>query len=66
MSNKYTHKKFDSVKMMRGIRKKISSETRGMSFEELKKYIELRTGANESKISRAKNPVRHKKLKTQL
>lgn len=61
-----SHKKFDAVQMMRSIRKKISGETRGMSFEELKKYIELRVRANESKISHAKNPVQRKKLKTQL
>jgi len=32
-------KTFDSVKMMREIRDKISLETQNMSFEELKKYI---------------------------
>lgn len=33
-------KDFDAVKMMREIRKKISDETKGMSFEQLKQYIE--------------------------
>ena len=33
-------KSFDSVKMMREIRDKISSETQNMTFEELKKYID--------------------------
>jgi len=33
-------KKFDSVKMMREIRDKISEETQNMSFEEFKKYID--------------------------
>ena len=32
-------KTFDTVKMMREIRDKISSETENMTFEELKKYI---------------------------
>ena len=34
-------KTFDAVKMMREIRDKISAETSNMSFEELKKYIEI-------------------------
>jgi hypothetical protein len=32
--------KFDTVKMMRDIRDKISSETQDMTFEELKAYID--------------------------
>jgi hypothetical protein len=32
-------KTFDSVKMMRDIRDKISDETQNMTFEQLKKYI---------------------------
>lgn len=35
-------KSFDSVKMMREIRDKISMETQNMTFEELKKYIDTR------------------------
>lgn len=35
-----TKKNFDTVKMMREIRDKIDNETKGMSFEELKKYFE--------------------------
>jgi hypothetical protein len=35
-------KSFDSVKMMREIRDKISLETQNMTFEELKKYIDVR------------------------
>ena len=35
-------KTFDTVKMMREIRNKISSETSNMTFEELKKYIDVR------------------------
>lgn len=41
-------KKFDSVKMMRDIREKISSETQNMTFEELKAYIESKL--QESKL----------------
>lgn len=33
-----TEKKFDAVKMMREIRDKIDKETKGMTFQELKKY----------------------------
>lgn len=36
------NKTFDAVKMMRKIRNKISEETQNMTFEELKKYIQLR------------------------
>jgi hypothetical protein len=35
-------KTFDSVKMMREIRDKISAETQNMTFEEFKKYIDSR------------------------
>ncbi len=34
-------KNFDAVRMMREARDKISNETQGMSFKELKQYIEL-------------------------
>ena len=33
-------KDFDAVKMMREIRNKINSETKEMTFEELRKYID--------------------------
>jgi hypothetical protein len=33
-------KKFDAVKMMRDIRDKIDEETKGMSYEELKAYLQ--------------------------
>jgi len=33
-------KEFDAVKMMRDIQDKIDKETTGMSFEELKAYLE--------------------------
>lgn len=35
-------KEFDAVKMMREIRDKINSETKDMSFEELRKYIDAK------------------------
>jgi len=35
-------KEFDAVKMMREIRDKINSETKDMSFEELRKYIDTK------------------------
>ncbi|MDQ1317268.1 MAG: hypothetical protein QG588_919 [Candidatus Poribacteria bacterium] len=37
-----TEKKFDSVKMMREIRDKLSKEFINMSYEEQKKYIKDR------------------------
>ncbi len=42
MKNK-KEKSFDAVKMMRDIRDKISIETQNMTFEELKRYIEVQT-----------------------
>jgi len=40
--NTKKEKDFDSVKMMREIRNKISKETMNMNFEELKKYMNER------------------------
>jgi hypothetical protein len=37
--SKWVAKPFDSVKMMRDIRDKISDETQSMTLEQLKKYI---------------------------
>lgn len=39
METKEKTKTFDSVKMMRDIRDKISEETQNMTLEQLKKYI---------------------------
>jgi hypothetical protein len=41
MKNK-KEKSFDAVKMMREIRDNISIETKNMTFEDLKKYIDSR------------------------
>jgi hypothetical protein len=43
-------KQFDTVKMMREIRDKISSETQNMTFEELKAYIKQQLADNKSKL----------------
>ena len=43
-------KQFDSVKMMREIRDKISSETQNMTYEELKEYIRQKLSENNSKL----------------
>ena len=40
--NKSKEKDFDAVKMMREIRKKINSETQGMTFEQLRAYIDAK------------------------
>lgn len=41
-------KTFDTVKMMRDIRDKVSAETQNMSFAELKEYIQAKI--KESKL----------------
>jgi hypothetical protein len=43
-------KKFDAVKMMRDIRDNISSETQNMTFDELKKYIDLHIRESKKKL----------------
>ena len=42
-------KTFDAVKMMREIRDKISAETKNMTFEELKTYINKKLSASQNK-----------------
>ncbi len=42
-------KTFDAVKMVREIRTKVSEETQGMSFEQLKNYIQARLSASKMK-----------------
>ena len=49
--NAKKQKTFDAVKMMRDIRDKISHETEGMTFEELKAYIEKKLKKNKSKFA---------------
>lgn len=39
-TNKPKEKEFDAVKMMREIRDKINAETQGMTFEQLRNYID--------------------------
>lgn len=41
---------FYTVKMMREIRDKISSETQNMSYEELKAYIKKKLADNKTKL----------------
>ena len=43
-------KTFDAVKMMRDIRNQISSETKNMTFEELKAYIRKQFSGNKIKL----------------
>lgn len=38
--NKTTEKEFDTVKTFREIRNKISSEIKGMTFEQLQEYLD--------------------------
>ena len=44
-------KTFDAVKMMRDIRDKISLETQGMTFEELKAYIAKKLKKDKTKLT---------------
>ena len=48
-ANKH-EKSFDAVRMMREIRDKITTETQGMSFEELKAYIKKRLADSPTKL----------------
>ena len=43
-------KQFDAVKMMRDIRDKISSETKNMTFDELKAYIKQQLADSKTKL----------------
>jgi len=43
-------KTFDAVKMMREIRDKISAETKNMTFEELKAYINKKLSESQNKL----------------
>ncbi len=47
-----TQKKFDAVNMMREIRDKIDKETKGMNFEQLKKYYKHSAEENRNRAGR--------------
>lgn len=49
METNKEEKQFDSVKMMRDIRDKITSETQDMTFDELKTYIKQKLNDNKTK-----------------
>lgn len=49
METNKKEKQFDSVKMMRDIRDKITSETQDMTFDELKTYIKQKLNDNKTK-----------------
>jgi hypothetical protein len=46
-TNKIKEKEFDAVKMMREIRDKIHSETNGMTYEQLREYIDLKLASKQ-------------------
>lgn len=50
METNKKEKQFDTVKMMRDIRDKISAETRNMTFDELKAYIKQQLADSKSKL----------------
>ena len=49
MKTKEKTKTFDAVKMQRDIRSKISAETQGMSYAQLKKYLAEKLKASKLK-----------------
>lgn len=49
METNKKEKQSDSVKMMRDIRDKITSETQDMTFDELKTYIKQKLNDNKTK-----------------
>lgn len=49
METNKKEKQFDSVKMMRDIRDKITSETQDMTYDELKTYIKQKLNDNKTK-----------------
>ncbi len=49
METNKKEKTFDSVKMMREIRAKINEETKDMTFDELKAYIQKELAENKLK-----------------
>lgn len=53
-------KDFDTVKMMREIRDKISKETMNMNFEELKKYMSERLNKGEAMMEKRNDYSRSK------
>lgn len=48
-TSKKNEKEFDAVKMMREIRSNINSETRNMTFKELRNYIDSKL-ANKTRL----------------
>jgi len=50
MKRSKKEKSFDSVKMMREIRDKISQETQDMTFDQLKMYIKTKLTENNTKL----------------
>jgi len=42
MKNKQSEKQFDTVKFFREVKEKISEETKDLTFDEFKKYMEDR------------------------
>ena len=50
METNKKEKDFDTVKMMRDIRDKISAETQNMTFDELKSYINQKLTDSKTKL----------------
>lgn len=54
-----TEKKFDAVKMMRDIRNKIDKETKEMSYEELKAYLQKQKSWKEKQSGSSTEGSKH-------
>lgn len=50
LTDKKVEKQFDTVKMMREIRDKISADTQNMTFEQLQAYIKQRLSDSKTKL----------------
>jgi hypothetical protein len=60
-----TKKGFDSVKMMRDIRDKMSLEIANMNTVELKEYFSKRKEGFEKKYNKSANNIQRRKTKSQ-
>jgi len=56
---KKNERKFDSVKLMREIRDRLSEQFKGMNFEEQKQYMRQRIQVTPAKVSGEKSRTQH-------
>ena len=56
---KKNERKFDSVKLMREIRDRLSEQFKGMNFEEQKQYMRQRIQVTPAKVGGEKSRTQH-------